>query len=138
MIMENIKSFLGRGWSFPPEFSRGIKAVKMLEDETDIESSLEILLSTRLGERIMVPRYGCSLDELLFKPLTLTLKTYVTDLIKTAILYYESRIDVTKIDIDPSDNSGGVLLIQIEYIIRTTNSRKNMVFPYYKEEGNEL
>ena len=137
-MMEETKSFLGRGWSFPPEFNRGAKAVKMLEDETDIESSLEILLSTRLGERVMVPKYGCNLDELLFKPLNLTLKTYVVDLIKTAILYYEPRIDVTKIEIDPSDELNGVLLINIEYIIRTTNSRKNMVYPYYKEEGNEL
>ena len=136
--MEETKSFLGRGWSFPPEFNKGTQAVKMLEDEADIESSLEILLSTRLGERIMVPKYGCNLDELLFKPLNLTVKTYVIDLIKTAILYYEPRIDVTKIEIDPSDELNGVLLINIEYIIRTTNSRKNMVYPYYKEEGNEL
>jgi len=136
--MEETKSFLGRGWSFPPEFNKGTQAVKMLEDEADIESSLEILLSTRLGERVMVPKYGCNLDELLFKPLNLTVKTYVIDLIKTAILYYEPRIDVTKIEIDPSDELNGVLLINIEYIIRTTNSRKNMVYPYYKEEGNEL
>lgn len=136
--MEETKSFLGRGWSFPPEFNKGTQAVKMLEDEADIESSLEILLSTRLGERVMVPKYGCNLDELLFKPLNLTVKTYVIDLIKTAILYYEPRIDVTKIEIDPSDELNGVLLIKIEYIIRTTNSRKNMVYPYYKEEGNEL
>lgn len=136
--MKESKSFLGRGWSFPPEFNRGTQAVRLLEDEADIESSLEILLSTRLGERVMLPKYGCNLDELLFKPLNLTVKTYVIDLIKTAILYYEPRIDVTKIDIDPSDERNGVLLINIEYIIRTTNSRKNMVYPYYKEEGNEL
>lgn len=136
--MEKIKSFLGRGWSFPPEFNSETKNVKMLEDEADIESSLEILLSTRLGERVMVPGYGCNLDELLFKPLNLTLKTYVIDLIKTAILYYEPRIDAKKIEIDPSDELNGVLLINIEYIIRTTNSRKNLVFPFYKEEGNEI
>ncbi|MCF6331940.1 MAG: GPW/gp25 family protein [Draconibacterium sp.] len=136
--METNKSFLGRGWGFPPEFSRGTKAVKMLEDEADIKSSLEILLSTRLGERIMVPAYGCNLDELLFKPLNLTLKTFVVDLIKTAILYHEPRIDVNKIDIDPTNELEGVLLVNIDYTIRTTNSRKNMVYPFYKEEGNEL
>lgn len=135
--MEN-QSFLGRGWSFPPEFNREAKAVKMLEDDEDIRSSLQILLSTRLGERVMVPGYGCNLDELLFSPLNLTLKTYVIDLIKTAILYYEPRIDVKKIDIDPADELNGVLLINIDYIIRATNSRMNMVYPFYKEEGNEL
>ncbi|RIH65345.1 hypothetical protein D1164_09450 [Mariniphaga sediminis] len=132
------QSFLGRGWSFPPEFNREAKAVKMLEDEADIKSSLQILLSTRLGERVMVPGYGCNLDELLFNPLNLTLKTYVIDLIRTAILYYEPRIDVNKINIDPTDELNGVLLINIDYTIRATNSRMNMVYPFYKEEGNEL
>jgi len=136
--MEENQSFLGRGWSFPPEFSKESRSVKMLEDEVDIKSSLQILLSTRLGERIMVPGYGCNLEELLFSPLNLTLKTYVIDLIKTAILYHEPRIDVKKIDIDPTDELNGVLLINIDYIIRSTNSRMNMVFPFYKEEGNEL
>ncbi|WP_347841215.1 GPW/gp25 family protein [uncultured Draconibacterium sp.] len=131
-------SFLGRGWAFPPEFSKQAGGVKMLEDEADIESSLEILLSTRLGERIMLPEYGCNLDELLFKPLNLTLKTYITDLIKTAILYHEPRIDVNKITIDKASQLGGEVLIGINYTVRTTNSRRNMVFPFYREEGTEI
>lgn len=135
--MEN-QTFLGRGWSFPPEFNRESKAVKMLEDEEDIRSSLHILLSTRPGERVMVPGYGCNLDELLFSPLNLTIETYVVDLIRTAILYYEPRIDVNKIEIDQTDEFYGVLLIRIDYTIRVTNSRMNMVYPFYKEEGNEL
>lgn len=138
MNMEKEQSFLGRGWSFPPEFSKESREVKMLEDEADIKSSLQILLSTRLGERVMVPGYGCNLEDMLFNPLNLTLKTYVIDLIRTAILYHEPRIDVSKIDIDLSDELNGVLLIDIEYTIRATNSRMNMVFPFYKEEGNEL
>lgn len=136
--MNENQSFLGRGWSFPPEFSKESRSVKMLEDEADIKSSLQILLSTRLGERVMVPGYGCNLEELLFSPLNLTLKTYVVDLIKTAILYHEPRIDVKKIDIDPADELNGVLLVNIDYIIRSTNSRMNMVFPFYKEEGSEI
>lgn len=136
--METNKSFLGTGWGFPPEFNKETRTVKMLTDEADIKSSLEILLSTRLGERIMVPGYGCNLDELMFKPLNLTLKTFVVDLIKTAILYHEPRIDVNKINIDPTNELEGVLLINLDYTIRTTNSRKNMVYPFYKAEGNEL
>ena len=136
--METNKSFLGTGWGFPPEFNKETRSVKMLTDEADIKSSLEILLSTRLGERIMVPGYGCNLDELMFKPLNLTLKTFVVDLIKTAILYHEPRIDVNKINIDPTNELEGVLLINLDYTVRTTNSRKNMVYPFYKAEGNEL
>ncbi len=136
--MNNNAPFLGTGWSFPPEFRLDQKDAKMISDEEDIESSLNILLSTKLGERVMVPEYGCNLDELLFEGLTRTLITYVTELIKTAILYHEPRIDVIRIDISETDPLEGMLIIKIDYKIRATNSRRNMVFPFYKEEGTDL
>ncbi|MBQ4805310.1 GPW/gp25 family protein [Aquimarina sp. MMG015] len=136
--MENKNSFLGTGWGFPPEFNKTAKHVLMTSNEEDIKKSLEILLTTRLGERIMVPNYGCNLDELLFKPLDRTLKTFVIELIKTAILYHEPRIDVIKIDISETDELEGKLLVKIDYLIRSTNSRRNVVFPFYKEEGTNI
>lgn len=136
--MESKEAFLGTGWSFPPEFKKNNKAVVMTSDEADIKSSLEILLSTKIGERIMLPRYGCNMDELLFESLDRTLKTYVSELIKTAILYYEPRIDVEKIDITQSDDLEGELLVIIDYRIRSTNSRSNLVYPFYKAEGTNI
>ena len=134
------KSFLGTGWGFPPEFGviNKVGAVGMLSDEEDIRSSLEILLSTRPGERVMQPKYGCNLDELLFEPLTTTFKTYLKDLIATAILYFEPRIDVNKIEMDETNELDGKVIISIAYTIRSTNSRFNFVFPYYKTEGTEV
>jgi uncharacterized protein len=129
-----LKSFLGTGWGFPPQFSKNSTCVEMLSDEEDIRSSLEILLSTRPGERVMRPDYGCNLEELVFEPLTTTFKTYIIDLIQTAILYYEPRIDVDKIDLDDTGELEGRILISIEYTIRSTNSRFNFVFPFYKNE----
>lgn len=129
-------SFLGTGWSFPPSFDPQLGIVQMLSDEADIQSSLEILLSTRLGERVMQPTYGCNLDEMLFEPLTTTLKTYIADLIRTAILYHESRITVNKIDMTESNDLEGLVLIKLEYTVKSTNSRYNYVYPYYKNEKN--
>jgi len=136
--MESEKAFLGTGWSFPPEFKKTTKSVVMISDEEDIKRSLEILLSTKIGERIMLPKFGCNVDELLFNPLSTTLKTYVSELIKTAILYHESRIDVEKIDITQGDDINGEVLVVLDYKIRATNSRTNMVYPFYKEEGTNL
>lgn len=136
--MESKKAFLGTGWSFPPEFKKTTTAVVMISDEEDIKSSLEILLSTKIGERIMQPKYGCNMDELIFNPLNRTLKTYVSELIKTAILYHEPRIDVEKIDISKGDDLNGELLVILDYKIRATNSRINMVFPFYKGEGTDI
>ncbi len=135
--MAKEKSFLGKGWDFPPAFKKDTKEVSMIEAEEDIQSSLEILLSTRLGERIMQPKYGCELDELIFEQLTTTMKTYIKDLITTAILYYEPRIDAENITFQSRD-AEGLVLINIEYRIRSTNARKNMVYPFYlKEAGKE-
>ncbi|MCH7399181.1 GPW/gp25 family protein [Belliella sp. DSM 107340] len=136
--MDDNKPFLGRGWSFPPTFNNRSGSLKMLSGEEDIDSSLEILLSTKQGERIMHPNFGCNLEELLFNPLDRTLITYVSDLIKTAILYYEPRIEVQKIDIYEDDIINGKIIIDVEYLVRATNSRKNKVFPYYKDEGIEI
>jgi phage baseplate assembly protein W len=136
--MELEQDFLGSGWSFPPEFKQSTRTVIMLTDESDIKSSLEILLSTKIGERIMQPKYGCNMDELLFNPLNQTLKTFVSELIKTAILYHEPRIDVENIDITKGDDLSGELLVLIDFKVRATNSRINMVYPFYKQEGTNL
>jgi uncharacterized protein len=136
--MEEFTSFLGTGWTFPPTFDLGGYTARMSSDETDIRESLEILLSTKLGERIMEPGYGCNLEDLLFESMDLTLKTIVVDQIRTAILYHEPRIDAQEIDITDGDVLRGELLIKIEYVIRSTNSRTNLVFPFYKEEGSEI
>jgi len=136
--METDNAFLGRGWGFPPTFDKASKSVGMLEEEKDIESSLEILLSTRLGERIMQPNYGCNLDEMVFEAMNLTMLTYMKDLVENAILYYEPRIDLEKIEIDTSQELEGILLIIIDFTVRTTNSRYNYVFPFYKNEGSNL
>lgn len=134
--MSEFTDFLGVGWSFPPKFNRQSGQVEMRTNEQDIEESLQILLSTIPGERIMRPNYGCNLEELLFNPINLSLTTYVSDLIRTAILYHEPRIDVDKIDFSETDPLEGEVRIQIDYRVRATNSRRNFVFPFYKGEGS--
>jgi len=58
-------------------------------------------------------------------------------LIRDSILYYEPRIDVARISVDESKESLGVLEISIEYTVRSTNSRFNMVFPFYLNEATQ-
>lgn len=132
------QGFLGRGWSFPPAFARDPGIVEMIEEEADIASSLEVLLSTAQGERIMQPLYGCNLDELLFEELDTRMKTLMADKVESAILYYEPRIELESVDIDGRYELDGVVLIEIVYRVRSTNSRFNFVFPYYKLEGTDI
>ncbi len=131
-------TFLGRGWSFPPAFDRTRAGVEMLEQEADIASSLEVLLSTAQGERVMLPQYGCNLEELVFESLDTRMKTLMADKVETAILYHEPRIELESVRLDESRELEGVVLIEITYRVKSTNSRFNFVYPYYKLEGTDI
>lgn len=135
-MMENPEnSFLGSGWSFPPTFSRLTYGVEMVSDEKDIRESLWILFSTQLGERLMVPEYGCQLWRMVFKNLTTTLTTQLANIVRQAILYWEARINVDQITVLPDATVAGLVLITVDYTIRKTNARNNLVFPFYIQEG---
>lgn len=138
MAFQQQDNFLGRGWSFPPTFNLQSKEVQMTEKVEDIEKSLHILLTTSLGERIMQPRYGCDMNDLLFESLDTGTKTIIIDRIQTAILFFEPRIKATKIELNTQNELEGEILVEIEYIIPSTNSRYNFVFPFYRKEGTEL
>jgi phage baseplate assembly protein W len=127
--------FLGRGWSFPTTFVKTKREVTMVSGEDDIKQSLEILLGTTLGERIMHPDFGCNLKDYLFQPMSTTLKSIVQDLVKTAIVKHEARIDLLSINLNTEQELEGVLLLEINYTVRATNSRSNYVYPFYLEEG---
>lgn len=130
--------FLGRGWSFPPDFTLPVAGVAMLEDDADVASSLQILLSTTPGERVMQPLYGCNMSELVFESLDTRIKTLMADKIESAILYFEPRVTLQSVKLDDSMITDGVVLIQVIYVVKTTNSRFNFVFPYYVQEGTDI
>ena len=138
MSMASNKEFLGRGWTFPPQFNRAESRVEMTQGYEDIEKSLEILLGTRKGERVLLPDYGCNLDEMVFEAFNESVKTYLADMVKSAILYHEPRIEPLQITIDDSYITEGRLMIEIEFLVRATNSRFNKVYPFYLEEGTEI
>lgn len=122
--------FLGRGWSFPPTFDNQSADVAMTSGVEDIQRSLQIIFTTALGERIMNPAFGCSLDEMVFEAMNTGRLAYIENLLRTAILYHEPRIDAKVVTLTP-DQAEGILLIQIEYLVRSTNSRFNFVYPFY-------
>ena len=133
----NQSGFLGTGWAFPPTFTKGPQSVVMVSDDEDIRQSLEILLTTSVGERFLRPEYGCDLRRYLFEPLDDGLVAYIRDLVGNAILYHEPRIRLTDLTLTTRAEEG-TLLIELEYVIRTTNSRQNFVFPFYKDEGTDV
>ena len=109
----------------------------MTSDADDINRSLQILLTTMIGERVMQPRYGCDLHQFVFEPINTSMITYMREIIRDAILYFEPRIKLLKLHLEPFENEGRID-ITLEYEIKGTNSRFNYVYPFYLEEGTEI
>lgn len=140
--MADQNDFLGKGWAFPPEFVKGQGYangdVVMVAGREDIDQSLGILLRTSLGERVMLPDFGCNLADYQFDPMNSALMGFVKDLIYNAILFYEPRIKVLNLTVsspDSWDAIEGRLLIAVDYQIISSNSRFNFVFDYYVNES---
>jgi phage baseplate assembly protein W len=136
--MNEVKSFLGTGWSFPPEFSKVGNSVQMVADIADIEDSIRIILSTTPGERIMQPEFGCDLKRLVFETIDSTLLASLDHLIYHALLNFEPRITFLNTEVLNLDSPDGRLMIQVNFKVIITNTRHNIVFPFYLLEGTNV
>ena len=136
--MSDEKTFLGRGWSFPPTFDNKSGTNVMVSDERDIEQSLKLILFTSYGERIMRPEFGSNLSDSIFDSIDSVTINALADNIEQAILEYEPRITLHDVEINSDDIYNGRLNIQLDYTIRSINVRTNIVFPYYFKEGTNI
>ena len=136
--MAQEKSFLGRGWSFPPTFSKEKADVEMVTKEEDIKQSLHIFFNTKLGERLMRSDYGCVVHEYIFENSNKSILEKLAFELKNGIIIYEPRIIVHKVNASKSNDINGLIHIEIVYEIHSTNVRDNIVFPYYINEGTEI
>lgn len=128
-------NFLGRGWTFPPTFSKENGSVEMVSDVNDIVQSMKIILSTRKGERLTNPHFGCAMHDYLFEPINEITVNMITDAIKNALIEYEPRIIIEDINVDFAEQLEGIVNVELNYVVRKINTRHNIVFPFYKIEG---
>ncbi|MDZ7589260.1 MAG: GPW/gp25 family protein [Rubrivivax sp.] len=131
-------AFLGTGWSFPPSFDKVWRAAALVSGELDVHEALHILLATTPGERVMHPSYGCGLKRLVFANIDQSAITEIRDTIEQAVLFFEPRVTLDLVDIDTSQMFDGVLRIGLDYTLRTTNTRHNIVYPFYFKQGTAL
>lgn len=136
--MDTDRLFLGKGWSFPPEFRRGALPAVMVSEDEDIRQSLHILLATRPGERVHRFDFGSGMYRFVEEEMTVTNRTLLRELIFDAVLMYEPRVTLNEVNFDMERVYEGVMVVELVYTVRRTNSRSNMVFPFYLKEGTGL
>lgn len=131
-----VRDFLGRGWKFPVQVDEATGYIKMSEYEEDIKEAIRVVLMTRKGERVMLPQFGCGIQEFAFDTMEPTVLLQMQMEIQNALIIWEPRITDIQVQVEVDPEREGRLNIFISYVVRSTNSPYNLVYPYYINEGS--
>jgi phage baseplate assembly protein W len=131
----NMAKFLGVGWQFPVVRDEPKKRFALAEYEESIKQSIRIILFTAKGERVMRPDFGCGIYELVFTPNDATTRGMAEHHVREALRLWEPRIEVLQVKATAAGAQDEELRISVDYRVRTTDSRFNLVYPFYLERG---
>ncbi|MEX2625653.1 MAG: GPW/gp25 family protein [Ilumatobacteraceae bacterium] len=128
--MSDAADFVGRGISFPLRVDQS-GAIATTNGADGIDSALRVVLMTAPGERVMRPDFGCRIWELLFEPINANTLGLMAEAVREAVGRWEPRVLLDDVRIDPDPRSAGQVFIHIDYRVRSTNDRRNLVYPFY-------
>ena len=131
-MSENPRSreFLGRGLAFPLQVNaRG--EIALTDGDRDIEQSIRIILSTRPGERVMRPEFGCRAHDLLFEPRDVGTETLMKQYVIEALTRWEPRINVQGVDVFTDSEVDGAILAEVYYVVKATHDQRSIVYPFF-------
>ena len=94
------------------------------------------MMATNPGERVMRPDFGAGLNAFLFEPISVSSMHLIKTRVEEALIDWEPRIDVEQVKVLNDRSDPGRLLIDITYRVRATNTVRNLVYPFYLQEGS--
>lgn len=123
-------TFIGRGFSWPLTVDH-TGSIALIEGVEALERAIRLVLMTAPTERLMRPEFGCRIWDLLFEPITPNLLGLISEAVRAALAQWEPRIEVEDVTSVPDPDNDGMVHVEIGYRVRTTNDRRNLVFPFY-------
>ena len=124
-------NFLGVGWTSPIQLKDDKGPIVMAFYDDAIRQSIWTILSTAKGERVMRPDFGCGIHDLVFAPNSAGTQGQIASAVNSALVTWEPRIDVLSVNVSADETQANVLLIELNYRVRTTNNQFNLVYPFY-------
>jgi phage baseplate assembly protein W len=123
-------SFIGRGLTFPMGVDhRG--GIALTNGAEDLDRSIRVVLATAPGERVMRPQFGCRIWDLLFEPVNANTLGLMAQAVRESLAQWEPRVDVEDVVVIPDERDSALVRIDVSYVVRTTNDRRNLVYPFY-------
>jgi phage baseplate assembly protein W len=124
------RPILGQGWRFPilPDDTGSLSYVA---DDVNVEQSVRILLLTDIGQRVMRPDFGCDAPRLVFAPGSMQYLRLLETTVREAVRDWEPRVELEDVraEVDPEEETR--VIVSIDYRVRQTDTRTNLVFPFY-------
>lgn len=115
----------GRGIAFPPRVGADGR-VAFSAGPQNVRESIQIILLTELGERLMQPDFGGGLGPLLFEPNTATTRNLIAGQITTALGQWEPRLNLESVDVQPDPNDPQAVVVAITYQLVATQAREQL------------
>lgn len=126
------KDVLGSGWQFPLRMNeRGGIATSAFDQK--IRESIQVILSTVKGERVMRPDFGCAIHDFVFSVIDTSTLTMIKSSVREALIRWEPRVEVLMVG--AVSVTEGLLEIRVDYRVRATNTEANLVYPFYLKAG---
>jgi phage baseplate assembly protein W len=123
-------SFIGRGFTFPMGVDH-TGSIAMTSGPEDLDRAIHVVLATAPGERVMRPAFGCRIWELLFEPVNANTLGLMAQSVREAVAQWEPRVEIDDVVVNPDDRDTALVRIGVTYRVRTTNERRNLVYPFY-------
>lgn len=123
-------SFVGRGLTWPMGVDH-TGSIALTDGPDDLDRSIRMVLLTAPGERVMRPKFGCRIWDLLFEPITPNLLGLIAEAVREAVAQWEPRVAVEEVRPTADDDDDALVRIHISYQVKATNDRRNLVYPFY-------
>ena len=130
------EQFIGRGWAFPLRVD-STGGIALVSREQEIEEAIRLILGTSPGERPMRPEFGCRIHEYLFASADGETASAITAAVRASLRRWEPRINVDDVVVTIDRVNPALLYIDVRYVIKATNDRRNLVFPFYVIPGGD-
>ena len=122
--------FIGRGIRFPMRVDH-TGSIALTTGPDEIDRAARVIIATAPGERVMRPEFGCRIWDLVFEPVNANTLGLMAQAVREAVAQWEPRVDVEDVVVSPDGNDSSLVHITVTYRVRTTNSRRNLVYPFY-------
>lgn len=128
-------SFLGTGCKFPIEIDPATGRFMTASGNQSVKESLYLILMTQRTERFVRPMFGSDIMSYTFMDTSVTMMSILKRDITQTIMDQEPRISDLEVEMDFRERQG-VIVITLTYMVAGSNTRDNMVFPFYLDRGN--